>query len=164
MAAAEDVDPPAGKPKRSRLPLILGLALALAGGGGGFYAAYSGLLPGLLASGEEATAEAAPPPPLGPVEFVQMEPLLISLGGAAGGRHLRFRAHLEVAPGTSGDVQALMPRILDVANSYLRAVSVEELEGPSALIRIRAQMLRRMQLVVGDGRVRDLLVTEFVLS
>ena len=58
----------------------------------------------------------------------------------------------------------LTPRVMDVLNSYLRAVEVSDLEDPSALIGLRAQMLRRIQLVTGDGRVRDLLIMEFVLS
>ena len=58
----------------------------------------------------------------------------------------------------------LMPRILDVLNGYLRAVEVSQLDDPTALIRLRAQMLRRVQIVTGEGRVRDLLVTEFVLN
>jgi len=31
-------------------------------------------------------------------------------------------------------------------------------------VRIRAHLLRRIQIVTGEGRVRDLLVTEFVLN
>ena len=57
-----------------------------------------------------------------------------------------------------------MPRVLDVLNTYLRAVEVRDLEEPAALARLRAQMLRRVQVVTGEGRVRDLLVTEFVLN
>ena len=53
---------------------------------------------------------------------------------------------------------------MDVLNSYLRALDFEEIERTSALIKLRSQMLRRIQLVVGEGRVRDLLVTEFVLN
>ena len=58
----------------------------------------------------------------------------------------------------------LLPRILDVLNGYLRAVETADLENPSALVKLRAQMLRRVQIVTGEGRVRDLLVTEFVLN
>ena len=57
-----------------------------------------------------------------------------------------------------------MPRILDVMNSYLRAIDTGSLEDPAAMVRLRAQMLRRIQIVTGEGRVRDLLVTEFVLN
>ena len=57
-----------------------------------------------------------------------------------------------------------MPRVLDTLNTYLRAVDVADLENPAALAKLRAQMLRRVQVVTGEGRVRDLLVTEFVLN
>ncbi len=53
---------------------------------------------------------------------------------------------------------------MDVLNGYLRAVDVPALEDPSSLIRLRAQMLRRVQIVTGEGRVRDLLIIEFVLN
>ena len=62
------------------------------------------------------------------------------------------------------EVVLLKPRILDVMNGYLRAVEVQELADPHALVRLRSQMLRRIQIVTGEGRVRDLLVTEFVLN
>jgi flagellar FliL protein len=60
-------------------------------------------------------------------------------------------------------VTLLIPRILDVINGYLRSVEVAELAYPNALVRLRSQMLRRILIVTGEGRVRDLLVTEFVL-
>ncbi len=53
---------------------------------------------------------------------------------------------------------------MDILNGYLRAVDVRDLEDPSALIRLRAQMLRRIQIVTGEGRVKDLLIMEFVLN
>ena len=58
----------------------------------------------------------------------------------------------------------LAPRILDVLNSYLRAIETASIEDPQAMARLRAQMLRRIQIVTGEGRVRDLLITEFVLN
>lgn len=146
-------------PARSRKPLLIGLVLALLLGGGGFFVTFSGLIPLPMAQ------QAGPGPgPLPDIAFVAIEPLLISLSPGAGGRHLRFAAELEVARGHQSEVAQLMPRVRDVLNGYLRAVAVAELEDPSALVRLRAQMLRRVQMVTGEGRVRDLLVTEFVLN
>ena len=162
MAAAEDVDAAPPK-KKSALPVVLGLVMALALGGAGFYAAWSGMLDELL-GGASGPEPAAPPEPLEPVSFLELEPLLVSIGGGGAQRHLRFRAHLEVAPGAKGDVEKVAPRVLDVLNGYLRAVPMADLEDPAALIRMRAQMLRRVQLVVGDGRVREALIAEFVLN
>ncbi|MDH3263663.1 MAG: flagellar basal body-associated FliL family protein [Paracoccaceae bacterium] len=159
MAEAEKSTEGASK-ARSKKPLLIGLALALALGGGGFYAAYSGLLP-LGGSHAEAGNEVAPLPE---VAFVPITPLVISLGPDTRSRHLRFSGELEVPVTFQADVQKLMPRVLDVLNGYLRAVDTRQFDEPSALIRLRAQMLRRVQIVVGEGRVRDLLVTEFVLN
>ncbi len=161
MAEAElpqDAEP---KKKRSKLPLLLGLVLALLLGSGGFYAGWSGLIFGPPAP-EHAAEEK--PGPLPDIAFVAVEPVVISLGPGSSSRHLKFTAQLEVAKAYAEEVGVLMPRILDVLNSYLRAVSVSDLENPAAMAKLRAQMLRRVQIVTGEGRVRDLLVTEFVLN
>ena len=89
---------------------------------------------------------------------------MISLPPGASARHLRFAGQLEVTPEHAAEVSGLMPRVLDVLNTYLRAVEVRDLEEPAALARLRAQMLRRIQVVTGEGRVRDLLIAEFVLN
>ena len=62
------------------------------------------------------------------------------------------------------EVSLLSPRVMDVLNSYLRVISITELSDPASLARLRAQMLRRIQIVTGEGRVRDLLVTQFVVN
>ncbi len=142
--------------KKSKKPLLIGLLL----GGGGFYATYSGMVLGAAASHAEGEGVGALPD----IAFVPVEPLVISLGGAAQGRHLRFTSQIEVEAHYAADVTLLLPRILDVLNGYLRALDVTELEDPAALVRMRAQLLRRIQVVTGQGRVRDLLITEFVLD
>ena len=161
MAEAEEPQDAAAK-KKSKLPMILGLVLFLALGGGGFYAVYAGLLfapVGVMAENTGPTAQALPD-----IAFVPVDPVVISLGKATDNRHLRLTAQLEVQKVGKDEVAALMPRILDVLNGYLRAVEVAELEDPDALVRLRSQMLRRIQIVTGEGRVRDLLITEFVLN
>ena len=49
-------------------------------------------------------------------------------------------------------------------DGYLRALQTSDVENPSALARLRAQMLRRVQIVTGQGRVNDLLIMEFVIN
>lgn len=164
MAESENPEEDAPK-KKSKLPLIIGLVLAIVLGGGGFFATYSGMIGGAPekdthtedAGHKAAKASAA-------VAFVPLDPLIVSLGSGGSSRHLRFKAQLEVAAPYRAEVEHLMPRILDVLNGYLRAVDVADLEERTALIRLRAQMLRRVQIVTGEGLVHDLLVTEFVLN
>lgn len=147
--------------KKSKLPLLIGLVLGLLLGGGGFYAVWSGMI---LAPPVEEHAEEQAPGALPDIAFVPIDPVVVALGPAAGGRHLKFTSQLEVAKAHANEVALLVPRILDVLNSYLRAVPPEQIEDPGAMTRIRAQMLRRVQIVTGEGRVRDLLITEFVMN
>jgi flagellar FliL protein len=146
--------------KRSKLPLMVGLLLALALGGGGFYATWSGLI---LGGSHGETAEAGPGPLRG-IAFVPLDTMVVSLGPDAGSRQLRYSAQVEVADSAVADVTLLKPRIMDVLNSYLRAIDTAAIEDPQAMAGLRAQMLRRVQIVTGEGRVRDLLITEFVLN
>ena len=159
MAEAEQPQNAVPK-KKSKLPLILGLVLFLVLGGGGFYAVYSGLI--LAPAAEHPMTEHASDMP--DIAFVPLEPVTITLGEVSANIHLRFAAQLEVENARKDEVTLLIPRILDVLNGYLRAVEVAELGDPNALVRLRSQMLRRIQIVTGEGRVRDLLVTEFVLN
>lgn len=150
----------ADQPKKGgKLGLVLGIVAALALGGGGFFAVYSGLVS--LGGGHQAPSATDHAPT---VAFVPMEPIMVSLPRGGTARMLRFTGQLEVAPEHQAEVTGLMPRVLDVLNTYLRAVEVRDLEDPAALARLRAQMLRRLQVVTGEGRVNDLLITEFVLN
>ena len=149
--------------KRSKLPLLAGLVLALVLGGGGFYAVYSGMI--LAPATDHAVAGGdGEPQALPDIVFVAIAPLVISIGGEGESRHLRFAASLETATPYADEVTLLLPRILDVLNGYLRAIAMTEIEDPAGLIRLRAQLLRRIQIVTGEGRVRDLLVTVLVLN
>ena len=156
MAATETAPAQA---KGSKKPLILGAVLALVLGGGSFHAVRSGMILGQPTEAAEAEIEALPE-----IGFVPIEPLVISLGQQGDDRHLRFSAQLEVAKGFEDEVRQMLPRVVDVLNTYLRAVELAELEDPTALVRLRAQMLRRIRIVTGEGRVRDLLIMEFVLT
>lgn len=161
MTAADDAAP--SKPKGSKLPMILGLVLAILGGAGGFWVVRSGLVGGDSEEHVEAEAEVGHLPEIAPMAFVPLPALVVNLPGG-GERFLRFAGQLEVAPEHVADVTALVPRVVDVLNGYLRAVEPQEVQDPAALLRLRAQMLRRVQVVAGGDRVRDLLVMEFVVN
>ena len=148
-------DAPPGKSKKG---MIVGLVLAIAGGAGGFFVTSSGMLSG------EAKAPPAKAAYAGDVAFVPVDPLTISIGPPSDNRYLRFRAELEVKAAYKADVEMLRPRVVDVLNTYLRSISMADVEDPSALLTLRSQMRRRIDLVVGEDKVNDLLVMEFVVN
>ena len=149
--------------KASKMPLILGVIAALIGAGGGFFAVFSGMLlaPPPPEETQEAIVEIAPLPD---VAYVPIEPMVVSIGPLANQHHLRFHAQLEVPKQYRAEVEAVLPRIVDIINGYLRAVELEDLEDNLALHRFRSHLLQRIAIVAGRGRVNDLLFMEFVLN
>ena len=97
-------------------------------------------------------------------DFVAIEPMTVLLGHSGERRYLRFTAQLEIDPSHKDQVTKLLPRVVDVLNTYLRSLSMSDVEDPSSLLTLRSQMRRRIDLVVGGGAVRDLLVMEFVVN
>lgn len=163
MADTTEID--AGEKKKSSKTWVLAsVALALLGGGTGYLVSYSGLLPN---SGQVQTENDEIPKATTEHEhetgFVVVDPLSISLGQRSG-LNLRIRLQLEIKERHRAEVEKVMPRIIDVLNSYLRAIDPDELEEKAVLERLRSQMLRRVQVVTGSEQVRDLLVMEFLVS
>jgi len=162
-ADMEDPSEETGKKKSGKMKIIISAVLALVGAGGGFMATQMGLIGGASSHAEEA-APVDHGEDLAGISFVELEPIVISVNDNGRSRHLRFRAQLEVPTEAKMNVEKVMPRVIDVLNGYLRALEVGDLEHPMILPRMRAQMLRRIQIVVGPDRVRDLLIMDFVLS
>jgi flagellar FliL protein len=172
---------PEAEPKSRRkggFVLLLGLAGVL--GAGAFAAVYTGFVtvPYIGSKPAAGLAEGAAGPDHDVASlahaamegggaapaFVPLDPLVISLGSDARARHLKVTVQIEVASDRRSEVEGLKPRIVDVLNTFLRAVDESVLEEPRSMARLRAQMVRRVQLVTPVGAVRDVLVQEFVLN
>ena len=142
--------------------VFLSLALALVGIGGGFFAVYSGVVPiGSMVGAKTDHHVAAIETPK--VAFVPIPPLIVTLPPEAEHSHLRFSGPIEVPKQFEEDVAFLMPRIQDLMNGYLRALRAADIEGAGAIFRIRLHLLRRIMMVVGEEKVKGLLITEFIL-
>lgn len=185
MAETDDIDSEDAvevpePPKRSRAPLLIGLVLFLLLGGGSFFAVYSGMaaIPGLGGGGESKSAHGGghggghgddhgsghAAASGGASAFVPMGEMVIPLGPNAKSKFLVLETQIETSPDDAAAIEALRPRVLDVFNTFLRAVEESDIEAPSATIRLRAQLLRRVRAVAAPVEPRDLLITSFVLK
>jgi len=77
---------------------------------------------------------------------------------------LKLQVQLEVPSSQHHKVEQLTPRVVDVLNTFLNALELAELEQPTALSLLRAKMLRRVKIVLGESVVNDLLILELVLN
>ncbi|MEL6365283.1 MAG: flagellar basal body-associated FliL family protein [Pseudomonadota bacterium] len=176
------------EPKKKGSPLILiSIVAALLLGGGAGAAVFMGLVPlggekseksddhggkdkkdghsGKAGKGSKGkSAPAYDIQTVGDVAFVNLEPLIISLGPEANARHLRMTLSIETKSTGVGAVELMLPRVRDVLNTYLRAVEVSDLEDPAAMTRLRAQMVRRVRMVTPPDTVRDVLILDFILD
>lgn len=143
--------------------MLIGALLAVAGGLGGYFASSTGLI-FAPESTQAKPAEHTSKESYADVAFVPLEPITVSLPRGSAYNHLLFRAELDVNKAHESEVRTVLPRIVDVLNSYLRAVEVSDIQETASLTRLRAQMLRRAQIVAGPDRINDLLVMEFVLN
>lgn len=165
MANTDVIEDEAPK-KGGKMGMILGLVLAIAAGGGGFFATYSGILS--LGESESSSTDAEdnvePEKQLAKNVFLPLDPVLVNIRSSSKFSILRFLAQLEIAPEYQADIEAIKPRVIDVMNTYLNALEAKSFEDPIAMIKLRAQLLRRIQIVTGEGRVKDLLIMEFILQ
>ena len=163
-----DATSPEGEPEKarsSRMPLIIGLVLFLVAAGGGFYATSSGKLSLASILGEskekpEKQTKMASAPAL---TFLPVGEIVVPLGPSAQAKYLLLTAEIEVSSEDTETLQAMLPRIRDLFNTYLRAVEARDLEQPDATMRLRDQLLRRLRVIADPLSPRDILFTSFIL-
>lgn len=98
------------------------------------------------------------------IAFVNLEPLVITLGPNATSQYLKISLSLETSHQDTKTIEHLSPKFRDVLNTYLRAIDENDLADPAAMMRLRAQMLRRLQIVAPDDAISNVLITDFVLN
>ena len=151
--------------------LLLALPVLLVAIGAGLW--FGGILPPLLGMGTPAAAEGMEPGPR-TVAFLDMPEIVTNLN-APGRRavYVKLRSKLELArPEDGAAVQASMPRLLDLFQTYLREVRPEELRGSAGTQRLREELVARANIAVAQAgrgeaqqiRVNDVLFLEILVQ
>ena len=147
-----------------KLVLFIFLPFLLIGAtGGGIYA--SGLLDSLLGI-EERDGEIMVEEELGPSVFYEVPAMLVNLNSS--GRktgYLKLSVSLEV--GSEEDfpkLDAVLPRIVDDFQVYLRELRIEDLRGSAGLQRLREELFMRVANAAAPTVVRDVLFREMLIQ
>lgn len=163
-AEGEEGEGGAKKGGKKKLLIIGGVVLLLLIGGAA--AAYFTGLFSSLGGGGEASSEHAPGAPGPGAVFFDLPELLVNLN--TGGRKstfLKIRISLELdRPEDVPRVEALMPRIVDNFQVYLRELRIDDLKGSAGMYRLREELLRRVAAAVAPTKVNDVLFKEMLVQ
>jgi len=98
-----------------------------------------------------------------PVEtsFVSLEPFTVPLKGRL--QILRLNITLEVPQQHAEFINPQDPRLRDAFMGYLSALGTTQIEDAAFLVRLRAQLTRRANFVLGSGNVQNILITDFMV-
>lgn len=153
-----------GKRGKKRL-LLLAAPMLLALIGAGLW--FSGVLPGLLGHGHDAPHGAAhEEPAAAPPTYVELPEVVANLNGnPRRPSYIKIKPKIELAkPDDAARVQAAMPRVLDLFQTYLRETRPEELRGSAGTHRLREELIARANIAVAPARVVDILFTQMLVQ
>ena len=164
-----DAKPGKRKKRMAGKTLVLGiiLPLLLVLGGAGAY--VSGALDSVMGGAkkeEHADAEAKAEEAKKNYVYYELPEILVNLNTADRKVHyLKISVSLELENKEDvSKVQAVLPRIIDNFQVYLRELRIEDLRGSAGLYRLREELLTRVATAAAPAKVSDVLFKEMLVQ
>jgi flagellar FliL protein len=165
-AGEEAVEGPKKLSKKKLIIFLALLILLLGGGGAGFYLMHK---KAAVPPKDEKSAElkaAAKEEDKGPGFYYDLPDILVNMNDTASKpRYLKLSMSLELP--TKEDqpkLEAVMPRITDNFQTYLRELRVDDLRGSAGIYRLRLELLARVRAAADPVVVRDVLFREILVQ
>ena len=157
---------------------VLALILLLGGGAGAY---FTGLLDKLLGHEEVKCEEvkegddhyqecadklAASAQAAGPGTFFAIPDMIVNLSSnAKQPRFLKISLKVELEKAEDQPrFEAILPRVIDQFQTYLRELRIEDLRGSSGMYRMKIELLSRVRAAAPDMNVRDILFQEILVQ
>ncbi|MDX2103576.1 MAG: flagellar basal body protein FliL [Alphaproteobacteria bacterium] len=142
------------------LPLVL-----IAAAGAGVY--FTGLLDRVMAPRSVAEADPAPRAerPRQPAYF-DLQDILVNLRSDTP-RPVFLKISISLELDRIEDraaVERVLPRVIDTFQVYLRELRPDQLQGSAGLVRLREELLNRINVAVRPAQVRDVLFREMLIQ
>ena len=141
---------------------IGGLAVVLLGGAAAFF---------LLGGSDEAAAntpdgQAAAEAPAVQATFYDVPDIIVNIQSADGTpAYLKLSVALELEQADAKTtIEPLMPRVIDQFQGYLRELRVDDIKGSAGVIRLKEELLRRVNLAVAPTQVKEVLLKEMIVQ
>ena len=147
--------------KKILMIAVPALLLVIGGGGAGAYF--------FLLKKSDSTKEAkADEVPLTPpkVAFSDMQDILVNIQSNDGTpAYLKLSLSLEMDNDLAKTgMTALMPRLVDQFQSYLRELRLDDLKGSEGVLRLKEELLRRADAAAAPYKVRDVLLKQMIVQ
>jgi len=147
--------------KKILMIAVPALVLVLGGGGAGAYFF-------LFKKAETHEAKAEEEVPLTPpkVAFSDMQDILVNIQSNDGTpAYLKLGVSLELEDDAQkAAIAPLMPRITDQLQAYLRELRLDDLKGSAGVLRLKEELLRRVNVAAAPYKVRDVLLKEMIVQ
>jgi len=147
--------------KKILMIAIPALLLVLGGGGAGAYFLL------FKKSDKELAAKDAEVPLTPPkVAFSDMQDILVNIQSNDGTpAYLKLGVSLELEDDAQkAALTPLMPRITDQFQAYLRELRLDDLKGSAGVLRLKEELLRRVNVAAAPYKVRDVLLKEMIVQ
>lgn len=180
--ASEAEDGTEDEPRKKKLSgkklvlfIILPVVLLLGGGGAAAFFLLSGGDPQTQAEageGEQAeqTAEegegSGANKSSGDIVFYDLPDMLVNLNtGGKRSSYLKLKVALELQNKEAvPKVERILPRIVDSFQVYLRELRLEDLKGSAGLVRLKEELLVRLNVATGTTEINDVLFKEMLVQ
>src|SRR5580698_1248881 len=149
--------------KKMLMIAVPALVVVLAGAGAGTY--FFVIKPHNAEKNKVAKADAIPlTPPQ--VAFSDVPDILVNIQSNDGTpAYLKLSVSLEMDNDLAKTgMTALMPRLVDQFQSYLRELRLEDLKGSEGVLRLKEELLRRADAAAAPYKVRDVLLKQMIIQ
>ncbi len=98
--------------------------------------------------------------------FLEIPTMIVNLNTQDGNpRYLRLTVQLElVNPGELAAVEAVIPRVVDQFQTYLRELRVKDLRGSAGIYRLQMELLWRVNQAAAPIEIKDVLFQEILIQ
>ena len=152
-------------PLKQKLIAAGALVLALAGVSAGIYFLVGSSTKEAGAGAENVRTAAANLPPA-QAAFFDVPDIIVNIQTTdSTPAFLKLTVSLELEKAEAkAAIEPVMPRVVDQFQTYLRELRVEDIRGSAGVMRLKEELLRRVNLAVAPTPVRDVLLKEMIVQ
>lgn len=155
-----------GPDKKKIIFIVLPLLLIVGVAAGAYFSGVADPLLRLLKSDHKAEGARPKDGAVQPAVFYDLPEILVNLNSPGRRQNfLKIRISLELqSPLDVSKVEAVMPRIIDNFQVYLRELRIEDLQGSAGMLRLREELLARVNNAVKPTKINDVLFKEMLVQ